>query len=273
MRPPLRRIGGKVRLAAEIVKQFTEHRVYVEPFCGVAAVLFAKEPSLIEVINDTDRTLVSFFHLLRDKDKFRDFEIAISLTPYSRAEYYNALETWRNEKDEIERLRKWYMLTIQAFGNVYGAGWAYSKTVSRSGMSQHVASWLSRIERLPEAVERLRRVQIECLDYKDCLLRYDGENTLFYCDPPYLHDTRQTKDFYKYEMSFDDHAELIQLLQSLKGKVYLSGYVNELYMQLEAKGWRRLDFNLDLGRLSLTERKLSMQGKSPKRIDSLWIKP
>ena len=63
--------------------------------------------------------------------------------------------------------------------------------------------------------------------------RYDSEETLFYCDPPYPHESRSDSNAYAYEMTDDQHRELAEVLQNVKGKVALSGYrcalMDELY--------------------------------------------
>jgi len=71
---------------------------------------------------------------------------------------------------------------------------------------------------------------------------YDGKNTLFYCDPPYLHSTRgDSKAYaYGYEMVEDQHIQLSAALHTAKSKVALSGYRNKLMDKLY-KGWRRFD--------------------------------
>lgn len=40
-------------------------------------------------------------------------------------------------------------------------------------------------EYLGEMAARLRSAHIECLDFRDCIRKYDGRETFFYCDPPY----------------------------------------------------------------------------------------
>lgn len=50
MKTPIAYYGGKQRLASRIVKLMPKHTVYVEPFCGGAAVLFVKPfPSISDV--------------------------------------------------------------------------------------------------------------------------------------------------------------------------------------------------------------------------------
>ncbi|WP_423802941.1 DNA adenine methylase [Paenibacillus dendrobii] len=46
--------GGKWKLADWIIEHMPEHSVYLEPFFGSGAVLFNKEPSILETVNDGD---------------------------------------------------------------------------------------------------------------------------------------------------------------------------------------------------------------------------
>jgi DNA adenine methylase len=97
-------------------------------------------------------------------------------------------------------------------------------------MNEQVSSWLSAVEGLPEAHERLKRVLILNRPALDVIKQQDGPNTLFYLDPPYLHETRTaTKCYGEYEMSETDHQKLIQVLAKIKGKFLLSGYHSKLY--------------------------------------------
>ena len=78
----------------------------------------------------------------------------------------------------------------------------------------------------------------------EVIRREDGENTLFYLDPPYLHETRAATATYKHEMTADDHRELVATIKQCRGKVVLSGYPSLLYAE-ELVGWRRRDFQID----------------------------
>ena len=99
-----------------------------------------------------------------------------------------------------------------------------------------VSRWLGSVESLPEIALRLLRVQIENRPAADVIRLYDGSNTLFYCDPPYPHDSRGDSRAYSYEMGDDQHIELAELLHQAKGKVALSGYRCDLLDHLYS-GW------------------------------------
>lgn len=237
---PINWFGGKYYMSNDIIKLFPKHKVYVEVFGGAGHILFKKEPSEIEVYNDIDSGLYLFFKILRDENKANVLKQKLDLTPYSREEFYYCRDTWRNEKDEIEKVRKWYVTAMQSFSTNFST-WSHSKSKSRRGMSQTVSQWLGKIESdLPKAIERLKTVQIENMNYKDLIKKYDGEDTLFYLDPPYVHKTRQMTYRYAHEMTDQQHEEMINMLLHINGKAILSGYDNEIYNKLLNNGWKKI---------------------------------
>jgi hypothetical protein len=65
-----------------------------------------------------------------------------------------------------------------------------------------------------------------------------GPDDFVYADPPYLHDSRSSgRDFYNYELTYEDHEHLIALLLRLRCKVMVSHYHHSMYMN-GLKGWR-----------------------------------
>ena len=97
------------------------------------------------------------------------------------------------------------------------------------GRQDHVSAWDTAVEGLREAAERLRRVVILNRDAVDVIRQQDGEFSLFYCDPPYLHETRTATNAYEHEMSTADHEPLLAALVEVDGDVILSGYRSGLY--------------------------------------------
>jgi len=76
------------------------------------------------------------------------------------------------------------------------------------------------------------RVQIENRPAAEVIRLYDSPDTLFYCDPPYVHDTRGDAKAYRYEMTNQEHAELSGLLNKVRGMVAISNYQCDLMDEL-----------------------------------------
>jgi DNA adenine methylase len=235
--------GGKAYYAEWILGHFPDHRLYVEPFGGAANVLLRKRISDVEIFNDLDHRLVNFFRVLRDRTQFEELVRLSSLTPYSRDEFVALVET-PEPTDPVQAAWWFFVRCRQAMG---GAGmtkllpcfWATS-TRSRRNMAEPVSEYLSSIDRLEDVADRFRSVMIEGMEATELIRKYDAPDVLFYCDPPYVHETRhpQTATRYAKEMSTDDHVALLETLGACKGKVILSGYDSELYDQ-HLSGWKR----------------------------------
>lgn len=237
---PINWFGGKYYMANKIISLFPEHKIYVEVFGGAGHILFKKQPSNVEVYNDIDSGLTTFFKVLRNEITAKKLQKALDLTPYSREEFYNCRDTWRTETDEVEKVRKWYTALMQSFSSNLST-WSHSKSKSRRGMSQAVSQWLGKIENnIPDAIERFKTVQIENMDFRNLIKKYDGKDTLFYLDPPYIHETRKMTYQYQHEMLNEDHEDLVNILINIKGKAVLSGYKHEIYDSLIDNGWQKI---------------------------------
>ncbi len=226
--------GGKFSHLTWLLPLLPPCHHYCEPFAGSAAVLLNRKPAPIETYNDLDGEVCNFFRVLRDqKDNLIE---AIGLTPFSREEFAVACQLDAN-LTPLERARRFYVRARQVrIGLAQTATlgrWANCKNTSRAGMSGVISRWLGGVEMLPEIADRLLRVQIENRPACDVIRLYDSPETLFYCDPPYIHSTRGDSKAYGYEMADDEHRALAQVLNSAKGMVALSNYdcdlMNELY--------------------------------------------
>jgi DNA adenine methylase len=251
--PPLRWTGGKWNLAPWIISHFPLHGCYVEPFCGSAAILFRKQPSDTEVVNDLNEEILNFFDILRNQSD--DLVKAIDLTPYSRAELKRSKSIDSN-LSPLERARRFYVRVQQSF--VSGGGDRKSAWRFQINDQSLINRW-NKTSHLWECAYRLKHVQLECDTAAAIIDRFDHENTLYYVDPPYLHSTRTAKNDYQFEMTDNEHVALAAQLNAVKGMVVLSGYNSPLYCDLY-QGWRCVSMETDTVQKS-------------KRIESLWISP
>lgn len=228
--------GGKFSHLDWLLPMLPEAQHYCEPFGGSAAVLLNREPSPVETYNDLDGEVVNFFRVLREhKEALIE---AIGLTPFSREEFELAISEPRSELTDLERARRFFVRARQVrtgLAQTASSGrWANCLLTSRAGMAGAVSRWLGSVEGLSEIAQRLLRVQIEHAPAEEVIQRYDSEHTLFYCDPPYPHESRGDKRAYAYEMSDDDHRRLSEILHSVKGKVAVSSYHSDLMSRLYA---------------------------------------
>lgn len=263
MASPFTYYGGKQRLAPELVRLLPDAQVYVEVFGGAAAVLFERVPrrDVLEVYNDVDDHLVRFMRVLRDRPA--DLVRALQLSPYSRAEFEAAL-AWLGdpvEVDEVEAARRFYVAVSQARGGVLrGAGWAGA----RLGLAHtaHPFTVADKVDRLHVFAERLRRVQVERLDWRACLDRYDAPGACLYVDPPYMPSTRSRGGSgYRHELTVDDHADLVARLLTLDAAFVVSGYDHEVYRPLDEAA-ERLEFR----QLARSSGAAAM----PERVEVVW---
>lgn len=238
---PLKWHGGKHYLAPKIIELMPKHTRYCEPFFGGGAVLLQKPcESVAEFANDLNRELTNFWRVLRDQPQYGKFQQLVECTPLSQIEFDTAAES----DCPIESAVSFFVRNRQS-RQALGRDFVTPTSRLRRGMNEQVSAWLSAVDGLPEFHARLRRVEIRNQPAVDFIRELDSPETCFYCDPPYLHDTRSSVGEYQHEMSYADHKELLCVLSSVKGKFLLSGYRSELYNVAESElGWRRIDFEI-----------------------------
>jgi len=241
IRPPVKWHGGKRYLASRIINNFPDHRIYLEPFGGAASVLLNKVPVEVETYNDLDQRITRLFRVLRDQGEA--FVERVRFIPYSQVEF-EAAATYAAGATDMDKAVCDFVRWRQSFGG-QGQSWSYTTGRARGGMAGDVNAWWTAIDMLPRIVDRLRRVQIICQSAFEAIPRFDHQDGLIYCDPPYVHDTRSrgSTNVYAVEMSDDDHQQLAKLLNDCKARVVLSGYPSPLYNELYAT-WRRVTFDI-----------------------------
>ena len=226
--------GSKWNLAKWIIGYFPEHHSYLEPFFGSGAVLFNKPRSNIETVNDMDGNVVNLFEWIkRDPERLAH---EIYYTPYSRKVYEDAFAAVPG--DSLQQAVNFYIRLNQGHGfrtNGEKVGWKNDVQGRERGYAAQ--DWCRLPDKILQAAERLRGVQIECRPAVEVIRRFNSPKVLIYADPPYVLHTRHGKQ-YRYEMDDEGHEELLDALLAHKGPVLLSGYDNSLYND-RLQGWHR----------------------------------
>jgi DNA adenine methylase len=232
-------IGGKRRLVKHILPMFPEHTCYVEPFCGAAALYFAKEPSKVEVLNDINGDMVNLYRVVRHHVEEFNRQFKWGLT--SRQIFKWLQITPPETLTDIQRAARFFYLQKQAFG-----GKVAGQTFGTAATAPPRLNLLRLEEDLSAAHLRLASTMIEHLDWADCIAKYDRPATLFYCDPPYWGTAG-------YGVGFDlgQYDRLAGLARTIKGRLIIS--VNDIPEMREAfKGLtiQRVDITYSVGKAS-----------------------
>ena len=230
MKALLKYPGGKWRIAEWIISHFPAHKVYLEPFFGSGAVFFNKIPSYIETINDVDENIVNLFRVCRERPK--ELAAALNLTPCAKQEFIACYEM--KTEDPVEWARRVVVRYHQSFGTSNSSKNTW-RNVQTPGGPRCATMWNYLPDAVIEACQRMKEVQIECLDAIELIKRYDNPDTLIYCDPPYLRSLRKD-NMYACEMTEAQHRELLEALLATKSKVMISGYDSALYNKVLV-GW------------------------------------
>jgi DNA adenine methylase len=208
-------LGGKRNLARRICALIdaTTCATYCEPFVGMGGIFLRRsQRPRAEVINDFGRDVANLFRLLQRH--YPQFLEVLRFQLTTRTEFNRLVDTNPETLTDLERAARFLYLQRTAFGGkVSGRNFGVSK-------DRPARFNLTTLEpMLEELHSRLSGVVIECLDWSDCLRRYDGPGTLFYLDPPYW---GCETDYGKAMFSQDDFARMAAQLAGLTGRFILS---------------------------------------------------
>ncbi len=226
--------GSKWKLADWIISYFPKHHSYLEPFFGSGAVLFNKPRSNIETVNDLDNNVVNLFECIRENP----VKLAgmVYMTPYAREVYEKAFK--EVPEDKFEAALNFYIRLNMGHGfRTTGEKVGWKNDIQGRERAYAAQDWCNLPDKIMWAAERLRGVQIEHMPAVELIKRFNYPNVLIYCDPPYMLETRNGKQ-YRREMDARDHEELLKVLLEHKGPVLISGYDTDLYNDM-LKGWTR----------------------------------
>lgn len=236
MKTPISYYGGKQKLASTILQFIPNHTLYCEPFVGGAAVFFAKEPSQVEVINDTNKALINFYRVVQND--FTSLEKEVRITLHSRNLHRKAQVIYDNPDMFSELKCAWAVWTLatQSFASGLDKAWGYD--LKKGTTSKKIKN--KREGFTEDFAIRLQNIQIECTDALRIIKSRDSKDSFFYCDPPYYNSDCGHYDGY----SIEDFENLLKLLSQIEGKFILSSYPSPILKRYTQEfGWTNKSYD------------------------------
>lgn len=272
VRAPLGYPGAKSRSIKELLPHLPYRNTFVDVCGGSGSVLFARNPSPLDVFNDRHAGLCCFYRCIRDFNKCKKLIERLELSPpLCREEFMWSRDTWKeNQLDDIERAARWYYSLVTSFGQ---KGWAFGRAVKGKGQGQKL---FNNLKLFWPVHNRIRNTQIENQDWRTILADFakGGRDVVWYIDPPYW----KTTGIYDHEWTERDHLELCERVAKLEGFVAVSGYdspdhpYNRFNFWTKKESW---EVNVSMTGMAFTETNhlLEYEGaiKRGTATETLWI--
>ena len=215
-----------------ILELIPQHKIYVEPFAGGAAVYWYKDRSQKEILNDLDFDLINFYKCV----KYYAYELEFII----KSIHYNRV-TLKNGYDLMKCPHNTDFINITR-----AAVFWYCQNSSYNGTG--TSGYSSRADNKKDYINydyqnRLSDTDIFCTNAIDVIIAYDSPDTLFYLDPPYFNASQ----CYYANLTKDDYINLLDILTNIKGKFILSGYPSFLLHQYsQLFKWKTARFEMPL---------------------------
>lgn len=235
MKTPITYYGGKQKLCKQILSMIPKHNIYCEPYFGGGAVFFRKFPSKVEVINDHDERLMTFYRQVIEN--FDSLQERIQKTLCSESEWLKARSIFYGRGEhkaadvpDLDIAWSVWVMCNMSYAASPNCGWKWDNTGQTPRMLE-----AKRVSFTHTLQERLATVQISCREAVTVIEQRDSSDTFFYLDPPYVGCQQQ---HYK-GFTSDDFAELIMTLSMVKGNFILSHFWNAPLQEAVNKfGWK-----------------------------------
>lgn len=236
LKAPFGWVGGKTKLAKDIIDLIPDnHSIYIEVFGGAASVLYQKESSKLEVLNDINSDLINLHRAIRNNPQ--TLSMYLNDLFISREIFDDIKKKKLKPRNNIERAAFYFYSLTQSFGS---KGDNFAMAAKSGRKPKNIYRDFKKIS------DRLKYVTIENKSFFELIPLYDKDDAFFYVDPPYV----STESYYKNTGGFGikEHEQLAELLSKVKGRFLLSYndsvIVRELYKDFNIKTTKEIEYTL-----------------------------
>lgn len=267
--------GGKRNLAATIVQEIGEHRVYWELGCGSMAVLLAKPTASMETVVDLHGDLINLAKVVQHPLEGAKLYRMLRRTLLFEAGFRESAEAAFGEVTAAPDVDRAYHYFVSSWlgrngvagtniGTKRGAGHSFAVRYTANG-GQPGKRWTSVVDSIPAWRKRLREVMILRRDLFEVLGKIDdATGTAIYIDPPYLPETRTGlqagggQSRYVHDFTEADHLRLAKAVQRFGRARVVISYYDAPRLATLYPGWkiRRLEVSkaiTNMGKRGQTE--------------------
>lgn len=267
MKPPFGWAGSKARSLEHLLPHLPYEKTFVDVFGGSGCVTLSRHPSKLDVYNDAYSGVTDFYRCIKSAELLPLLIDYLKHNIHGREMFQLSKNEWKNTVDPVERAAKWYYMVYMSFG-------CLGRNFARATKS--TISFGAKLQRNLELFwpihERMKTVQVENLDFEQCMKDFDSHETVFYCDPPYMHSDI---GIYDEAWPLDKHKRLLSVIFNTHGFVALSGYDNELYNAMPWDNKITWQTRITIGSKAFTETN-NLIGKEnvmqKEATECLWIK-
>lgn len=209
LQPMISRVGGKTKIANQIISLMPDHKTYAEVFVGGGSVYFRKPLVEVNVINDKDKDIIDIYRDMR--------EVGLDTKKMKFKASRHSFEKLKKEKKFVskkERLFRNIYLSKFSYAGNRQSYWGEKESVRKVG-TQHGEVIKRNAERY---IAKLKKTHILNKDFSKVIQEYDSPDTLFYLDPPYSPKVSR----WGYNVPHVSPEEVYNAVKNIKGKFILS---------------------------------------------------
>lgn len=226
-----------------LLSRMPDHKTYLEPFAGGASLFWNKTPGKIEILNDINQNLVTFYEQIQNN--FEELDRMVKTTLHCEASYKKARQIYRSPKGYTRVQRAWavWVGANMSFGSSMFDG--TFKFNTNSNDSSHIGIVLKNKREYftIDFARRLEKVTILNKDAVNIVKRFSSPDTFIYLDPPYHNAHQGHYRGYKEQ----DFIDLLNALDDTKSKFLLSSYNSDILQDyIKQNNWTCESFNMVL---------------------------
>ncbi len=251
---PLNYPGNKIELMDFILPHLPKSKKFGDVFGGSGQMIISREPCDLEIYNDLDNGVTSFFKVMQDPVLHQELYKRCHMLVHSKQLFEEFKQQWPQEQDPLTKAVMFYYV-VQASHLSRGRTWG-KVTSGKADIYRKIDRYLPLFSKIHN---RFRKVQIENMHWEKLIPTYDDYDMVWYCDPPY-YDSNE----YKHRMTREDHKRFLDLVFKSKGYFAVSGYKSDLYMGYK---WAHIEHTTVRANVNTVD-----QSRTAHRSEYLYIK-